>query len=119
LGVFILNTLLGSSQGKQPREIMPPRTKSKQAAAARHAAAVQRMPMPQFTPIAEPNPKRLIFKKEVLRRVPLSYASVWKMMCAGTFPRAVACGSKNAWHEDEVEKFIANLPRRTFKGDPT
>jgi predicted DNA-binding transcriptional regulator AlpA len=96
---------------------MPPRSKSKNAAMARHAAAVARAPLPKFTPISAPSPKRLIDKAAVLARVPLSYATIWKLMREGTFPRSVACGAKVAWFEDEIERFLANLPRRIFKGE--
>jgi predicted DNA-binding transcriptional regulator AlpA len=39
------------------------------------------------------------------------------MMIEGTFPRARSVGTNVAWLEDEVDAFIANLPKRRLKGD--
>ena len=61
--------------------------------------------------------KRLIFKREVLRRVGLSYPTIWKMMREGRFPRSRVCGGKSAWLEAEVEAWIEGLPIRQLKGD--
>jgi predicted DNA-binding transcriptional regulator AlpA len=41
-------------------------------------------------------PSKIIFKRELLKRVPLSFPTVWKMMRAGTFPRARVVGGKSA-----------------------
>jgi prophage regulatory protein len=64
-----------------------------------------------------PPPVRLISKKELLRRVGLSFPTVWKMMKAGQFPRARVIGGKTAWIESEVDDFLAALPLRHYKGD--
>ena len=61
--------------------------------------------------------KRLIFRREVLRRVGLSYPTIWKMMREGRFPRSRVCGGKSAWLEHEVESWIEGLPIRQLKGD--
>lgn len=60
---------------------------------------------------------RLIFKREVLRRVGLSYPTIWKMMRQGRFPRSRVCGGKSAWLEDEIDTWIEGLPIRQLKGD--
>lgn len=60
---------------------------------------------------------RLIFKREVLRRVGLSYTTIWKMMRQGRFPRSRVCGGKSAWLEDEIDTWIEGLPIRQLKGD--
>jgi predicted DNA-binding transcriptional regulator AlpA len=62
-------------------------------------------------------PVKLIFKPEVLRRVPLSYTTIWKRMRANQFPRARILGGKNAWVEHEVDDFIAALPVRPYKAE--
>ena len=62
--------------------------------------------------------KRLIFRREVLRRVGLSYPTIWKMMREGRFPRSRVCGGKSAWLEHEIESWIEGLPLRRLKGDP-
>ena len=61
--------------------------------------------------------KRLIFKREVLRRVGLSYPTIWKMMREGRFPRSRVCGGKSAWLEEEIDTWIEGLPLRRLKGD--
>ena len=63
--------------------------------------------------------KRLIFRREVLRRVGLSYPTIWKMMREGRFPRSRVCGGKSAWLEEEIDTWIEGLPLRRLKGDPT
>ena len=61
--------------------------------------------------------KRLIFRREVLRRVGLSYPTIWKMMREGRFPRSRVCGGKSAWLEKEIDTWIEGLPLRRLKGD--
>jgi predicted DNA-binding transcriptional regulator AlpA len=64
-----------------------------------------------------PKPK-LIDRKEVLSRIPVSFPTLWSWMRAGTFPRSRAIGGKSAWLESEVENWITSSPLRTLKGDP-
>jgi prophage regulatory protein len=66
-------------------------------------------------PVVRPG-ARLLSKGELLAKLGLSYPTIWKLMNAGTFPRAVVVGGKVAWLEHEVDAFIANLPRRRLKG---
>jgi predicted DNA-binding transcriptional regulator AlpA len=61
---------------------------------------------------------RLIYKRELLRLVGLSYPTIWKMMREHRFPRSVVIGSRSAWHSDQIEDFLAKLPTRRLKGDP-
>ena len=65
--------------------------------------------------LSGPSAVKLIFKPEVLRRVPLSYTTIWKRMRANQFPRARILGGRNAWIEHEVDEFIAALPVRPYK----
>jgi prophage regulatory protein len=60
---------------------------------------------------------RLISRRELLDRIPLSYPSLWKMMREGTFPRSRSLGGKVAWIEAEVDAWIANLGVVPLKGD--
>jgi prophage regulatory protein len=60
---------------------------------------------------------RLLSKGEVLDKVGVTYPIIWKWMREGKFPRSVELGGKVAWHEHEVDSWIANLPRRRLKGD--
>jgi predicted DNA-binding transcriptional regulator AlpA len=61
--------------------------------------------------------RRLLSRKEVLSRIPLTYATIWQMMRAGTFPRAIAVGDRTFWHESAIEAWIATQPLRKLKGD--
>jgi predicted DNA-binding transcriptional regulator AlpA len=60
---------------------------------------------------------RLIDRREVLRRIPVSYPTIWHWMVAGTFPRSRNIGGKSAWVEAEVDAWIENRPLRKLKGD--
>src|SRR5262245_52375273 len=65
-----------------------------------------------------PPPPRLLARAEMLKRVALTYPTVWKMMIEGTFPRGRAIGNgRVAWLESEIEEWIENLPRQRLKGD--
>lgn len=66
----------------------------------------------------EQPPVRLIFKRELLKRVPLSFPTIWKLMRENRFPRARIIGGKSAWLESEIEQFLAALPLRPYKDDP-
>jgi predicted DNA-binding transcriptional regulator AlpA len=66
---------------------------------------------------ADVAPIRLISKSELLKRVPLSFPTIWKMMQQGGFPRARVIGGKSVWIESEVDDFLAALPLRQYKGD--
>jgi len=60
-------------------------------------------------------PVSLIFKPELLKRVPLSFPTIWKMMREKRFPPARIIGGKSAWIESEINDFLAGLPLRHYK----
>src|SRR4051812_34247792 len=62
--------------------------------------------------IRQARPVSLIFKRELLKRVPLSFPTIWKMMREGRFPRARIIGGKSAWLESEIDQFLTDLPVR-------
>jgi len=62
--------------------------------------------------------ERLIYRRELTKRVGLSYPTIWKQMRNGKFPRGRAVGGKTAWLESEIDSWIAGLPERRLKGDP-
>jgi predicted DNA-binding transcriptional regulator AlpA len=63
-------------------------------------------------------PARLLDKEEVLRRVPFTFPTLWKMMREDKFPRSrVSNTAKTVWLEDEVEQWIRNRPVQKLKGD--
>jgi predicted DNA-binding transcriptional regulator AlpA len=63
--------------------------------------------------------KRLISRKEVCERVGLSYTEIWDRMVHFKFPKGVKLGDKQTskvmWIEEEIEKWIDNLPRQKLK----
>jgi prophage regulatory protein len=62
--------------------------------------------------------RRLLRKKEVLARVPLSYPALWKRMTEGKFPRSHDMGNGTpGWFEDEVDAWMQSLPVIRLKGD--
>jgi predicted DNA-binding transcriptional regulator AlpA len=83
--------------------------------------ATPREQKPKSDPsLVESGPKkgdRLLSKNEVLARVPASYARLWAMMVAGTFPRSVRLGSRAAWYASEIDSWLINLERTKLKGD--
>ncbi|MEX2454995.1 MAG: AlpA family phage regulatory protein [Rhodospirillaceae bacterium] len=56
----------------------------------------------------------LISKPEMLDMVCMTYVSVWKLIRAGQFPRAVMIGGRTFWFIDEIEGWLANRPRQAF-----
>jgi predicted DNA-binding transcriptional regulator AlpA len=60
--------------------------------------------------------ERAVSRGELLRITGLSYPTIWKMMCEGTFPRPLKI-SKNrvAWLRSEVLAYLKNLERQTYK----
>ncbi len=60
---------------------------------------------------------RLIFRRELINTVGVSYVTVWSWMRAGTFPRGRDIGGRTAWIESEVAAWIASRPIRHLKGD--
>jgi len=63
------------------------------------------------------DPPRLLNKREVTALVGRSYDSLWRMMCAGKFPRGRYLGQKVFWFSAEIEDWLANLPKQRLKGD--
>jgi predicted DNA-binding transcriptional regulator AlpA len=70
---------------------------------------------PEGDAIRRAPPVRLIFKKELLQRVGLSFPTIWKMMREDRFPRARIIGGKSAWLENEIDGFLTELPLRRYK----
>ena len=61
--------------------------------------------------------RRLIGKAEVIARLGISYQKIWMLMNEGRFPRSVALAEKSLWYEDEIDEFVASLPRKVLKSD--
>ena len=70
--------------------------------------------------VANDPPKQplcLIDKAETLRRVSLTYVTVWKLMRDNKFPRSRNLGGKSAWLEHEIEAWIKARPIVPIKGE--
>jgi predicted DNA-binding transcriptional regulator AlpA len=66
------------------------------------------------TPVEQ---RRLIGKAEVVRRLGVSYPTIWLWMRNGTFPRARKLGGKTCWLESDIEQWIDEMPVVALKGD--
>ena len=62
----------------------------------------------------KPNIK-ILTKKQVLARVPMSYPTLWSMMQRGLFPRSRQMSEERVgWIEAEIDNWIAKLPVRAI-----
>ena len=68
-------------------------------------------------PIAPTGAARLISRAELLDRIPVTYATIWKMMRSGAFPRSRVVGDRTVWLEREIDDWNNALPNRPLKGD--
>ena len=62
---------------------------------------------------------RLMTKPEVLAITGLSFPTLWQWMRDGKFPRSRIVGGRSMWVSSEIEQWLAALPKRPLKGDPT
>jgi predicted DNA-binding transcriptional regulator AlpA len=70
------------------------------------------------TALAKKIPRKIISRRVLLERVPLSYAKIWMLMRAGKFPRPLEIDRRSVWVESEVQDWIDELSdRRRLKGD--
>jgi len=60
---------------------------------------------------------RLIDKAELLKRVPVTFPTIWQWMREGKFPRSRNIGGKAAWLESDIEAWIQARPKNVFKGE--
>jgi prophage regulatory protein len=58
--------------------------------------------------MAETKPRRFLTQHQVIDRVSLSRATIYKMVSEGTFPRSHKVGTYSIrWLESDIEDFIA------------
>lgn len=58
----------------------------------------------------EKNTYRIIRKPELLKKVGLSYPTIWRKEKAGKFPKKVTLGENSCgWIESEVDEWISSL----------
>ncbi len=68
----------------------------------------------------QPASLTLLTRAQVLRRVPVSYTTLWQWMRAGTFPRSVVIGPNTVgWYAHEIDEFCRTRPRRELKAPNT
>jgi len=60
-------------------------------------------------------PLRILSKRQLLDKIPLTFPTIWARMRAGTFPRAVDYCGKTGWIEEEVDAWIKARPLRAYK----
>jgi prophage regulatory protein len=60
---------------------------------------------------------RLLNKRAVMARIPLSYPSIWAAMLRGEFPRSREVGGRVMWLESEIEAWITSRPVKRLKGE--
>jgi predicted DNA-binding transcriptional regulator AlpA len=77
----------------------------------------QPRPRPRREPISPIGAVRLIGKPELLDKIDVSYAFLWKLMQNGEFPRGRAVGDRTMWVESEVDKWIHSRPKRKLRDD--
>lgn len=54
------------------------------------------------------SPNELILRKELLKLVPLAYATIWREEKRGRFPKKVSISAKRvAWRRSEIEAWLA------------
>jgi predicted DNA-binding transcriptional regulator AlpA len=66
---------------------------------------------------------RLLSKGEVCAITGVTFPTLWQWMRNGQFPRSRVIGrgsnSRSVWRSDEIEAWLAGLPVRSLKGDPS
>jgi prophage regulatory protein len=61
---------------------------------------------------------KILTKRQVLARVPISYPTLWTMMKKGLFPRSRELSEERVgWLESEIDSWIENLPIRALGGE--
>ena len=68
-------------------------------------------------------PRELILRDELLRLVPLSVTTIWRLERAGKFPRRISISEKRvAWRRSEIEAWLERVTLRSIdgrlRGDP-
>ena len=66
--------------------------------------------------------KKFLSREQLLAdKIDLSYPTIIKLMDdpVNPFPAPIMVGSRPFWDEDEVDKYMANNPRRPPRGNAT
>jgi predicted DNA-binding transcriptional regulator AlpA len=62
-------------------------------------------------------PVHLLDKNDILAITHVTFPTIWAWMRAGTFPRSLVVVGKSMWRSDEIDAWLAKLPKRVLKGD--
>jgi predicted DNA-binding transcriptional regulator AlpA len=60
---------------------------------------------------------RVLNRRDVIELTGFSYVTLWKWMREGKFPRALDLNGHPVWRSQDIDRFLADLPIRKFKGD--
>ncbi|MBO6512184.1 MAG: AlpA family phage regulatory protein, partial [Roseibium sp.] len=60
-------------------------------------------------------PLTMLKLSEVIERVGLSSATIYRHMDSGKFPLSVEMGGSVRWYEHEIQEYLANRPRKKNK----
>lgn len=60
--------------------------------------------------------ERLIDKRTLLRLVPLSYSTIWKLMRRGEFPLSVVVSGRVFWRWQSIKTWLNELPGSEYLG---
>ena len=67
----------------------------------------------------KPHPDRILRLREVIRRIRLSRASIYRHMAEGAFPRPVVIGMRDCgWLESDIDAWLAGRIQANPKPDP-
>jgi predicted DNA-binding transcriptional regulator AlpA len=102
---------------KKTKKSVPPPKSHKHFASAKAVASPN--PGSVEKNLSPDQPARLIDKAELLKRIPVTFPTIWAWIRAGNFPRSKNIGGKTAWIEAEVQAWIEARPDKVFKDDLT
>jgi predicted DNA-binding transcriptional regulator AlpA len=106
-----------SSSDKRRRKRGKPRRElqelQERAATARAAKKSELLPF-VAKPLPDGEPRRFIYKAQVLERTGLSFPTIWGWMRRGLFPQAVDLNGQSAWFEHELNQWFDERPRRQY-----
>ena len=99
------------------QEKLTTRTAFAKTPALTHSTLVEANEQHAYGVRGAPPAIRLLDKADVLAITNVSFPTIWSWMRAGKFPRSLVVGGKSMWRSDEIDAWLANLPKRVLKGD--
>jgi predicted DNA-binding transcriptional regulator AlpA len=103
----------------KPRPVAArPEVDERKALAATARAAKSEIPFIAKPPPPD-QPRRFVYKAELLERLGVSFPSIWTWMRKGLFPLSIDLNGRTAWFEHEIEQWLDERPRRQQLPLPT